>query len=82
MALSFANFLKSPEDWYRISQDQILQFGGKPFLMKHESFLSLLMTAFPDVRWIPWKFTSVPNRFLQMKARLIVIGFGMIGKIG
>ena len=50
---------KSFDDWYKVSQDSIIQFGGASLLSKHSwSLYKVLQVIYPDH---PWIITNFPN---------------------
>jgi hypothetical protein len=52
------------EDWYRVSQDDLINIGGGSLLLHYGgSPYSLLLSVFPDHKWIPWKFYKLPRTF-------------------
>src|SRR5205823_3557128 len=52
------------EDWYRLSQEQLIEHGGagllKPF---GDSLLPLLKDYRPEYSWLEWRFQQVPKGF-------------------
>jgi hypothetical protein len=56
--------LKSINDWYNISHQQLCDVGGRVLLSKYNfSRSSLLSTLFPQQEWLPWKFSKPARNF-------------------
>lgn len=54
--------IQKPEDWYSITRDTIFKHRGAGVLEKFDgSFPKALMAAYPEHKWLPWKFLSVPQ---------------------
>lgn len=48
---------KEMEDWYRVTANDIIQFGGSGLLTKYNSSPALLLeSVFPEYQWKRWKF--------------------------
>lgn len=55
---------KTMEDWHNISNDLILQYGGRGLLAYYNnSSLQMLQSLYPQHEWIPWKFIQVPSDY-------------------
>lgn len=53
---------KSMDDWYQVTKDQLQQFGAKKVLGKEYGNCpsKALQSAYPQHKWLPWRFSSVP----------------------
>jgi hypothetical protein len=63
--------LKHMDDWYNITRDGLLE---KRTTVLHEhygdSLVKALQTAYPEVKWLPWKFTRVPSGYWQHESNV------------
>lgn len=62
--------MNSLEDFYKISKDDIKNYGGTIMLTKvyGGSILQALQDAYPDHKWLPWRFSvGLPNKFWDNK---------------
>src|SRR5271170_4757712 len=60
--------LKSFDDWYNITQEDINQHGGRKVLSCYNgSPVNALLSIYPDFDWIIWKFKCVPQGFWKDK---------------
>eukprot|EP01118_Nematostelium_gracile_P008337 TRINITY_DN2763_c0_g1_i1.p1 TRINITY_DN2763_c0_g1~~TRINITY_DN2763_c0_g1_i1.p1 ORF type:complete len:389 (+),score=75.72 TRINITY_DN2763_c0_g1_i1:90-1256(+) len=52
--------LKEKDDWYRVNKEEVFNFGGEAMLKKvfAGSVRKALQVAYPDHKWLPWKFDS------------------------
>lgn len=64
----FLNFLyhrlrmRSMDDWYSVSQEDFEKnFGGGLLACYHGSPSQLLRANYPDIEWVPWKFSYTPQ---------------------
>jgi len=61
--------VKSVEDWYLVSQEEITNFGGKSLLNYYDgSHIKALEAIYPEFDWKTWKFSHVPRGFWLDKA--------------
>jgi hypothetical protein len=59
---------KTPEDWYEISMDRIIENDGWGALLCHnQSVNDLLKWYLPKHDWKEWKFNRVPKGFWDIK---------------
>jgi hypothetical protein len=59
------------EDWYHVSQSDILKYGGVGLLRKYRNNISEMLAAvYPDHEWLPWKFDALPKRFFKSTTNL------------
>jgi hypothetical protein len=60
---------RRPEEWYRLTQDQLTAHGGarllKPF---GDPLLPLLKDYLPEYEWLEWRFRQVPKGFWDQRA--------------
>eukprot|EP01118_Nematostelium_gracile_P001311 TRINITY_DN1134_c0_g1_i1.p1 TRINITY_DN1134_c0_g1~~TRINITY_DN1134_c0_g1_i1.p1 ORF type:complete len:375 (+),score=67.80 TRINITY_DN1134_c0_g1_i1:56-1180(+) len=58
--ISLANELglKEKEDWYQITKENVVNFGGEEMLMRYYDgmVVTALHKLYPDHIWLPWKF--------------------------
>lgn len=57
--------LKSNEDWYSVTNEDVIKHGGSG-LLAHKyssSFYKLISTVYSDVEWTPWKFTRISRGY-------------------
>ena len=61
---------KSVGDWYAITRDHIYNNGGAGLLSEYygNSPSAALSTVFPEHKWMPWKFSTVPKRLWTNQA--------------
>eukprot|EP01114_Cavostelium_apophysatum_P017812 TRINITY_DN5375_c0_g1_i1.p1 TRINITY_DN5375_c0_g1~~TRINITY_DN5375_c0_g1_i1.p1 ORF type:complete len:517 (-),score=158.27 TRINITY_DN5375_c0_g1_i1:2205-3755(-) len=59
--------IKHHEDWYRVQKKDIVEFGGSSLVGSYygDSPSKAIMAVFPEVAWQPWKFSKMPNHFLD-----------------
>jgi len=55
---------KSPEDWYRVSTQDIKSNRGNSFLKEYPTLFALVSDLVPaNFDFLPWKFKQVPKNF-------------------
>src|SRR6266540_3951192 len=60
---------RRPEDWYRLTQDQLIAHGGaRPLKPFGDSLLPLLKDYLPEYEWLEWRFRQVPKGFWDKRA--------------
>ena len=58
--LGFVEF----EDWYNISKEQIITYGGSGLMdIYRNSPMSALKSVYPEYEWVEWRFNRVPVGF-------------------
>lgn len=58
--------LKSREDWYQVSQSDILNSGcGGLLHYSSASVRAIVEDAYPEYEWLPWKFPATKNYFWE-----------------
>src|SRR4051812_46748803 len=61
--------VKSMEDWYKITREDIVANGGSTLLSKYrDSPFKLITSTYPDHEWLPWKFQNVPKGYWADKS--------------
>lgn len=56
------------EDWYNVTSTDFIKNGGKTLLNRSNgSPPKVVISAFPDHKWLTWKFGTVPMRFWDDK---------------
>src|SRR5689334_22139684 len=64
------------EDWYKITQRDIISNGGSSFLQKHGNSPSrLLESAYPEHKWVVWKFNTVPVGYWSLENQIQFVDF-------
>ena len=59
---------KTPEDWYKISQKDIINNNGDGLLHYYNgSPLQILISVYPEKTWLPWKFTTISMGYWKDK---------------
>lgn len=59
------------EDWYHVTNEQVLEKGGGSLLRAHNSSLyNMLHSLLPHLPLLPWKFHSVPQGFWDKGSNL------------
>jgi hypothetical protein len=55
---NFANKfgIKDPEDWYKVSAQQLRSEGGGVMLDQHKDMYNLLKAFYPNFQWELWRF--------------------------
>jgi len=52
----------SYESWYSVKSKHFTENGGESFLQRYNGCVyALLKEVFPEVEWLPWKFTVLPR---------------------
>ena len=61
--------LKSMEDWYNVSTEEVNKLGGSGLLSKYYggSMFKALAHIYPEHDWKAWRFSRVPTGFWQDK---------------
>lgn len=54
---------KQLEDWYQITEAQVITFGGKTLLRKFHSTFDMLQHVYPKHEWLPWKFHHMKKKY-------------------
>lgn len=56
---------KTYEDWYKISQEDIIEHGGRTLVSTYYSGspASLVSCVYPEFDWKVWRFSRVPDGF-------------------
>lgn len=55
---------KTPEDWYRLTYDDLTENYGRGLLFRHFSNPCLIVKEnFPEHEWLEWRFPKVPTGF-------------------
>lgn len=50
--------IETPEDWYRVSLQQLARLGGKRIILKNGGLLSVLRMHYPQEEWDEARFTG------------------------
>jgi hypothetical protein len=51
------------EEWYKVSGSEITNNGGSEIVMHYRgSIYTMLEEIFPEYKWLPWRFASVPKQ--------------------
>eukprot|EP01118_Nematostelium_gracile_P006691 TRINITY_DN2154_c0_g1_i1.p1 TRINITY_DN2154_c0_g1~~TRINITY_DN2154_c0_g1_i1.p1 ORF type:complete len:503 (+),score=96.97 TRINITY_DN2154_c0_g1_i1:89-1597(+) len=65
--------LKSKEDWYKVTQEDVFKLGGEGLLrtVYDGSLTKALQSVYPDHKWFPWKFPErlSPGSWTNMQIR-------------
>jgi hypothetical protein len=51
---------KYPEDFYKLSANEISRRGGGELLKQYSHPHELLSSVYPEHEWLPWKFEQIP----------------------
>eukprot|EP01127_Copromyxa_protea_P017809 TRINITY_DN5486_c0_g1_i1.p1 TRINITY_DN5486_c0_g1~~TRINITY_DN5486_c0_g1_i1.p1 ORF type:complete len:518 (+),score=38.37 TRINITY_DN5486_c0_g1_i1:202-1755(+) len=58
--------VKHPEGWYSIKHVDLIQNHGSTLLRKYgDSLQNALKHTYPEVKWLPWKFSTAPPGFWE-----------------
>lgn len=61
--------LEEMQDWYGVDRNAVFENRGMGLLAKFDSsFPKAIMSAYPEHKWLPWKFTSVPQGWWSQAA--------------
>lgn len=53
--------MKTMEDWYQVTQQQVIDRGGYSLLKSfNNSFVQAITSIYSDYNWMIWKFKRVP----------------------
>lgn len=56
--------INTMEDWYNVTYNDIYEYGGNNLLQFYSnSHIDLIMSSFPNYKWLPWKFGVVPKNY-------------------
>lgn len=59
---------KSKSEWYKVRRADFRENMGNGFIKRFKTAYAGLSLAFPDYKWLPWLFESVPNGFWKSKS--------------
>jgi len=65
--------VRSADDWYGVSKENILEAGGVGFVAAHLSLPAALERLFPHLGLFPWKFKQVPKVLPILSESIFVI---------
>jgi len=74
----------SREDWYRVQKKDLLENygGGLLQLLYRNSPSALIMSAYSDFPYLPWKFSSLPQGYWDLAANRKAYVDWLVGVIG
>lgn len=59
------------EDWYHLTQTDVIKYGGTGLMAKYRNNISLMLSViYPDHEWLPWKFSALPKKFFKSTTNL------------
>src|SRR5690349_16624885 len=58
------------EDWYKLTKDDVVRYGGNGLLKRYPSVPQLVTSIYTEHQWLPWKFAQTdfwekPNNIRQ-----------------
>jgi hypothetical protein len=59
--------LRTLEDWYQVSSEDLQREGAMAILTRYDSPLQTLTNIFPEYNWRPWRFARIPPGFWTRK---------------
>lgn len=63
--------IEDPEDWYRLTSNDVIRRGGRGLLLKYSGLLSeVLNGVYKTNFWRPWLFPTVPTRYFNNNENL------------
>eukprot|EP01122_Echinamoeba_exundans_P009959 TRINITY_DN3597_c0_g1_i1.p1 TRINITY_DN3597_c0_g1~~TRINITY_DN3597_c0_g1_i1.p1 ORF type:complete len:295 (+),score=32.12 TRINITY_DN3597_c0_g1_i1:56-940(+) len=55
--------LKTKEDWYNVSYNDVQQHHGRSLFRRFRSLCDVLQATYPDHAFLPWRFATIPREW-------------------
>src|SRR5690606_26335018 len=55
--------IDTQEKWYSVCIEDVIRHCGGGLLRRFDSIPDLLQDGFPEMQWLPWRFSVVPHKY-------------------